>query len=279
MSAVPDSDGYHTRTQPIELKGSLWMSVGDRSFGGHGRVALLALVAELGSITRAAKAMKMSYKAAWDAIDQMNSLVGESLVERTTGGKGGGSTRLTGRGRQIITNFRLIEQEHRRFIQQLGSQAQGLVEDLILIRRLTMKTSARNQFHGTVTAIKPGAVNDEIDIEISGGERLVATITSESTKNLELTIGAEVFALIKAPSVMLMTPDAGLRVSARNQLAGKVSRIRPGAVNSEVVIELPGGLGVTAIVTNESVANLGLEVGVAAIAVFKASSVIIGIPA
>ncbi len=266
-------------TQTIELKGNLWMSVGDRSFGGHGRVALLALVAELGSITKAAKAMKMSYKAAWDAIDQMNSLVGECLVERTTGGKGGGSTRLTERGQQLIANFRLIEEEHKRFVQQLSLQSQGLVEDLILIRRLSMKTSARNQFHGTVTAIKPGVVNDEIDIEIPGGERLVATITSESTKNLELTVGAEVYALVKAPSVMVMAPDARLRLSARNQFAGKVSRLHPGAVNSEVVIELPGGLGITAIVTNESVANLGLEVGVAAIAVFKASSVIIGIPA
>lgn len=265
--------------QSIELKGSLWMSVGDRSVGGHGRMVLLSLVAELGSITKAAKAMKMSYKAAWDAIDQMNSLAGEPLVERTTGGKGGGSTRLTERGQQLIANFRLIEAEHKRFIQQLNSQAQGLVEDLKLIRRLSMKTSARNQFLGKVTAIKQGAVNDEIDIKIPGGERLVATITSESTKNLDLTVGAEVYALIKAPSVMVMAPDAKLRLSARNQLAGKVSRLRLGAVNTEVVIEIPGGVGVTAIVTNESALNLGLEIGVAAIAVFKASSVILGVPA
>ena len=266
-------------TQNFELKGSLWMSVGDRSFGGHGRILLLSLVAELGSITKAAKAMKMSYKAAWDAIDQMNSLTGESLVERTTGGKGGGATRLTERGKQLIANFRLIEEEHERFIQQLSSQAQGLVEDLILIRRLSMKTSARNQFLGKVTAIKPGAVNDEIDIEIPGGERLVATITSESTKTLELSVGAEVYALVKAPSVMVMSPNAQLRLSARNQLEGKVARLHPGAVNTEVVIELPGGAVITAIVTNESASNLGLDIGVAATAVFKASSVILGVPA
>jgi molybdate transport system regulatory protein len=209
----------------------------------------------------------------------MNSLTGESLVERTTGGKGGGATRLTERGKQLIANFRLIEEEHKRFIQQLSSQAQGLVEDLILIRRLSMKTSARNQFLGKVTAIKPGAVNDEIDIEIPGGERLVATITSESTKTLELSVGAEVYALVKAPSVMVMSPNAQLRLSARNQLEGKVARLHPGAVNTEVVIELPGGAVITAIVTNESASNLGLDIGVAATAVFKASSVILGVPA
>lgn len=265
--------------QAIALKGNLWMSVGEHSFGGHGRVQLLALVAELGSITKAAKAMKMSYKAAWDAIDQMNSLAGASLVERTTGGKGGGSTRLTERGRQLITNFRQIEEEHKRFIEQLSAQAKGLVDDFILIRKLSMKTSARNQFLGVVAAIKPGAVNDEIDIELPGGERLVATITSESTQNLVLTVGSEVYALIKAPSVMVMLPHAGLRLSARNQLAGKVSRLHPGAVNTEVLIELPGGTSITAMVTNESVTRLELAVGVDAVAVFKASSVILGVPA
>lgn len=264
--------------QEIELKGSLWMSIGDKSLGGHGRMALLTLVAELGSITKAAKAMTMSYKAAWEAIDQMNSLAGEALVERTTGGKGGGSTKLTERGRQLVTNFKIIEEEHRRFIQQLSAQAGGLVEDLVLIRRLSMKTSARNQLLGTVTGIRVGAVNDEIDIMIPGGAQIVATITSESTKSLGLSEGAEVYALIKASSVMVMAADVPMRLSARNQLTGKVSRLHPGAVNSEVVIELPGGIGITAIVTNESVESLGLEVSVPAIAVFKASSVIVGVP-
>jgi len=264
--------------QTIELKGSLWMSVGDRSFGGHGRMTLLTLVAELGSIAKAARAMKMSYKAAWEAVEQMNSLSCESLVERTTGGKGGGSTRLTRRGQQLVANFRHIEEEHRRFIQQLSSQAQGLVEDWALIRRLSMKISARNQIFGHVAGIRPGAVNDEIDIEIPGGGQIVATITSESTRALGLTLGAEVYALIKAPSVMIVDPDARLRLSARNQFAGKVARLHPGAVNAEVVVELPGGIAITAIVTNESVANMGLEVGTPASAVFKASSVILGVP-
>ena len=122
-------------------------------------------------------------------------------------------------------------------------------------------------------------LKDEIDIEIPGGERLVATITSESTKTLELSVGAEVYALVKAPSVMVMSPNAQLRLSARNQLEGKVARLHPGAVNTEVVIELPGGAVITAIVTNESASNLGLDIGVAATAVFKASSVILGVPA
>ena len=263
----------------FELRGSVWMTVGGKSFGGSGRVELLARIAECGSITQAAKAMKMSYKAAWDAIDTMNNLAGEPLMERLAGGKGGGGTRLTQRGEQLVANFRTIEREHRRFIEQLGRQAEGIADDLLLIRNMAMKTSARNQFLGVVTAVKQGAVNDEIELEVAGGQRIVAIITRESTENLGLAVGASAFALIKASSIVLVTDDKDAKFSARNRLAGTVSRLQPGAVNTEVVIDLPGGGAVAAIVTLDSGKALGLAVGKPAAAIFKASSVILGVPA
>src|SRR5690554_5077736 len=132
----------------LRLHGSLWLSVDGEKFGGEQRIALLGQIAESGSITRAAKAIGLSYKAAWDAIDSMNNLAGEPLVERLAGGKGGGGTRLTRRGEQLVENFRLIEREHLRFVEQLSRQATGIADDYLLIRRMAMKTSARNQFHG-----------------------------------------------------------------------------------------------------------------------------------
>jgi len=267
------------KEQGIELHGSVWMTVGGENFGGGSRVALLAKVAECGSITQAAKAVGMSYKAAWDAIDTMNNLAGEPLVERQTGGKGGGGTQLTQRGTQLVENFHIIEREHLRFIEQLAKQAEGIADDYLLIRRMGMKTSARNQFLGKVTLVKAGAVNDEIELEVPGGHKLVAIVTHESTEELGLVVGAEAFALIKSSAVIVVTDDQGARFSARNRLAGKVSRVQPGSVNTEVVIELPGGASVVAIVTNESSASLDLAVGKTATALFKASSVILGVPA
>lgn len=255
------------------------MTIGGKSLGGPGRVELLARLVEHGSITQAAKSMKMSYKAAWEAIDQMNNFAGEPLVERVAGGKGGGSTRLTPRGEQLVANFRLIEQEHRQFVDRLSKQAHGLENDLLLIRRMNMKTSARNQFLGKVTTVRQGAVNDEIDLEIMGGQKIVAIITRESTDNLALQPGTEAFALIKASSVIIVTDDDGAKISARNRLTGSISRLQPGAVNTEVVIDLPGGGAIASIITNESAVNLGLAVGKKATAIFKASSVIIGVPA
>ena len=141
-----------------------------------------------------------------------------------------------------------------------------------------MRTSARNQFFGTVTRVVPGAVNDEIELAIAGGQKIVAIVTRESTDNLALAPGRQVFALIKSSSVIVMTAGEGVRLSARNQLAGTVARLTRGAVNAEVVIALGGGGTVAATVTDESVDTLGLAEGLAATALFKASSVILGVP-
>ncbi|MDQ0141877.1 TOBE domain-containing protein [Cupriavidus necator] len=261
----------------LELQGAIWFRSGSQDWGGKDRIALLAAIGAHGSITAAARAVGISYKAAWDAIDAMNNSAGEPLVVRAAGGKGGGGTRLTARGEQLIRTYRALEDEHRRFVAQLSRLGEGAADDIHLMRRMMIKTSARNKLFGRVASIQGGAVNDEVVLELAGGHRIVATITHESVETLELAAGVEAFALIKASSVLVGLPDPGMRLSARNQLAGVVSRVMPGAVNAEVVIELDGGGTIAAIVTNGSVEALGLQAGVAALAVFKASSVILGV--
>jgi len=263
----------------MALQGNVWLTIDGQKLGGQDRVALLAAVAEHGSITAAAKAVGMSYKGAWDAIEAMNNLAGEPLVERLAGGKGGGGTRLTRRGAQLVENFLKIDAAHREFVAHLSGQSHALADDFLLIQRMKMKTSARNQFSGKVVAVKHGAVNDEVLLEIVGGQRIVATITRDSSDSLGLAAGVEAFALIKASSVIVATELGEVKLSARNRLNGKVSRVLPGAVNTEVSIELRGGGVIAAIVTRDSADALALEVGAEASAIFKASSVIIGTPA
>jgi molybdate transport system regulatory protein len=142
-----------------------------------------------------------------------------------------------------------------------------------------MKTSARNQFSGKVSKLVLGAINDEIELTTDSGQKIVAVVTHESTRSLDLQIGAAAYALIKASSIIIVSDETDVRFSARNRLAGKVSAVKPGAVNTEVVIDLPGGGAVASIVTHASAEQLGLQVGSAASAIFKASSVIIAVPA
>jgi molybdate transport system regulatory protein len=137
-----------------------------------------------------------------------------------------------------------------------------------------MKTSARNQFSGTVVA-HARRVNDEVTLAIVGGQHIVATITRDSSESGAGT-GVTAWALIKASSVIVVTDPQGARFSARNQLAGTISRIQEGAVNTEVSIALAGGATIAAIVTRESGVALELAVGMPATAIFKASAVILG---
>jgi molybdate transport system regulatory protein len=140
-----------------------------------------------------------------------------------------------------------------------------------------MKTSARNQFTGTVNEVQIGTVNAEVHIGLKGGETIVASITKDSIETLAIKTGIEVIVLVKAPQVILVTDFGGYRVSARNQLPGTIAQVIPGAVNSEVDIELKGGEIVTATVTNDSVETLGLRKGQPVTAIFKAGAVILAV--
>ena len=260
----------------FKLKGVLSLHTGDHTLGGADRIALLAKIGETGSITAAAHAVGMSYKGAWDAIDAMNNLADEPLVTRVTGGKGGGGTHLTERGQRLVEAFAALEDIQRRFLEQFESLADPSATDIKLIRSLMFRTSARNQLSGRVVAIHKGAVNDTVELELPGGERVVATLTCESTQDLGLEVGTEAVALIKASSVLVGLPDDGMRLSARNQFAGTVTHVTLGAVNADVRIRLAGGSVMTAIVTVESASSLGLKEGLAVVAIVKASSVILG---
>jgi molybdate transport system regulatory protein len=140
-----------------------------------------------------------------------------------------------------------------------------------------MKASARNQFTGTVSEVRIGAVNAEVHVGLKGGETIIATITKESAETLAIKNGMEVIALVKAPQIIIVTDFGGYRISARNQLPGVVTLIKPGAVNAEVDIELEGGEQVAATVTNDSVDTLGLRKGQPVTAVFKAGAVILAV--
>lgn len=140
-----------------------------------------------------------------------------------------------------------------------------------------MKTSARNNFSGKVVGLKKGAVNDEVEVEIAGGQRLVAVVTHGSVERLGLAVGKEVFALIKASSIIINSDEAGVMFSARNHLTGTVAQLQRGAVNTDVVLELEGGGQIAAVITNESSSALGLSEGSTAHAICKASSVILGV--
>ncbi|ACM92289.1 molybdenum-pterin-binding protein [Nautilia profundicola AmH] len=97
----------------MKIKGNFWIEKDGKSFLGKGRIELLKKIDKYGSISRAAKEMKMSYKAAWDAVDIINKLAKDQVVEKMSGGKGGGGTRVTEYGKKLIDLFESAEEKFR----------------------------------------------------------------------------------------------------------------------------------------------------------------------
>ncbi len=241
------------------------------------RVALLEAIAEHGSITAAAKALGISYRSAWDAVNTINNLSDPPLLERRPGGPRGGETLLTRQGQNLIDAFRRMEAEYRRMLAAMSRDISDLDQLQQLMRRLSMRTSARNQLRGTIINTKVGPVNAEVTLAINRDSRLTATVTRESLEEMGLEEGRDAYALFKASSVILIPPNDGLRTSARNRLCGIISHIQRGPVNSEVIIELEGNKHIAAIITSESEEQLGLGKGKALCALIKASHVILGV--
>lgn len=237
--------------------------------------ALLAAIAATGSINRAAAAAGLSYKGAWLILESAGNLAQSPLVHTSTGGTGGGGTVLTPAAQALLAAWQRLQTRHQAFLREQDRQ---LADDPALqglLRRLSMRTTARNQFAGTVTTVSVGPVAAEATITLPGGAAITASLTAPAARRLRLRQGQEALAMVKASAVVLVTDFAGWQLSTRNQLEGTVSRIERGAVSSLVVLTLPGGTTLTASVTNEGVEALGLQVGTAATAVFKASAVML----
>lgn len=263
----------------LQVSGSLWLHRGNSSLGGQARIALLEHIAAQGSITAAAKAAGMSYKAAWDAVDAMNQLAGEPLVARSTGGRGGGGTRLTPRGAKLVAAFRAVEVAQRQFLARVANDLEHFDEQWPVIARLGLQTSARNQLHGTITDIRRCGVNDEVTLTLPGGEAITASLTHHSTQSLGLTLGGQAFALIKAPWIDVARGADLAGLPTANRLAGTVDAIADDAGQAEVILALPGGGRLAAVMPHDTLTSRGLTVGIGATAAFAAVSVIVGVMA
>ena len=192
------------------------------------------------------------------------------------GGCHEGDAGLTDFGREMLHVWRRMQSEYERFLAQVAQGIEQFDDIDRLLRAIAMKTSARNQFRGRISQVEKGAVNGILTLDLGDGLNIVATLTNDSIDELQLAPGKTAMALIKA-SFVLLSPDPQVKISARNRLTGTICALIPGAVNCEVKLLLPGGRTLSAVVTLDSVSELGLATGQPCTALIKASHVIIAI--
>lgn len=252
---------------------------------GEDRFRLLEAIGRLGSISAAARDVGLSYKAAWDATNALNNLFAKPLVVARPGGRHGGGAQITEAGRQALRAHRHLTDSLAGILADLNrsmSGAKGGAQSGADLPGLSpwsffMKTSARNCFHGAVDSVTSGAVSTEVVLRISKDATLTAVLTNQSAEALQLRPGQTAFALIKASTPILVVDADGQRLSARNRLDGEVLSVEPGAVNTEVILDIGGGKTLAVIVTNESAVALDLKPGGPCSALIKASQIILGV--
>lgn len=257
------------------ISSNLTLELFDKPFLLEKRIALLSAIQKTGSINKASKEVPLSYKAAWEAIEDMNNLSNTPIVTRETGGAGGGGTKLTEYGENLLNIYNILKLEQKKFLENLNRITNIDSGTLKTIRRLSMQISARNQLVAVIEDINIGAVNAELTLRLKSGKKLISIITKNSVSNLDLEKDDEIVALIKSSNVLLST-QKDLKISARNQLNGKIESINSSGINSEVLIDIGNGDKVVTILTTQSLKNLALEVGLEVDAIIKSSDIMIG---
>ncbi|MBW1213396.1 molybdenum-dependent transcriptional regulator [Pantoea allii] len=251
---------------------TLHIRLQQKLFADPRRIELLKRVQQTGSISQGAKLAGISYKSAWDAINEMNQLAEQEIVARATGGKGGGGAQLTRYGERLVQLFGLMEKIQQHAFDALQQDSLPLDSLLAAIARASLQTSARNQLFGTVTDNDAQHVVQHLTILLADGlTRLKVALTERSAERLQLKSGKEVLVLIKAPWISLHTQPT----QAENQLAATISAIERGEQVSEVLMRLPGGETLCATLDNGEIERRQWQPGNAVIASFSASHAIV----
>ena len=220
----------------------LTLRLSGRLFADPRRISLLKQIAETGSISQGAKNAGISYKSAWDAINEMNSQSEQTLVDRATGGKGGGGAVLTRYGQRLLALYDLLAQIQQKAFDVLSHDDDLPLDSLLAaISRFSLQTSARNQWFGTITHRGHQQVQEYVEVLLNDGTtHLKVALTAKSGERLGLDEGKEVLVLLKAPWVKV-TQDPAVAAASDNQLPATITHIERGDTQCEVLMRLADG--------------------------------------
>jgi len=258
----------------MELSSKLTLEMLGKPFLLEKRIELLYAIEKYGSISKAAKAVPMSYKSAWEAVDMMNSLAPEPIVCRETGGKDGGGTTITEYGKKLLENYAVLKEEHRRFLERLSELTDIQSGSFKTIGRLAMQISARNQIQAEVVSVESKNVNAKVHLKLKSGQELVSIITKEAVENLQIEINQVVTAIFKSNTVLLSKLED--ENSIENRLEGRVTHIDIDEENAKITVDIGKHDTIVSVMSQSIVNHLELEIGSLVGVHIKANDIMIG---
>lgn len=214
----------------------LTLNINQQLFTDPKRIDLLRAIEQSGSLSQAAKQIGISYKTAWDAINEINQLAPKPFLITATGGKNGGGTKLSAYAVRFIQLYDLLTQLQYKAFNILNDDNIPLDDILKITAKLSLQTSARNQIYGSVSSIEATHIAGLVKVKLNDNQtELKAYITQQSIERLKLNIDKTVLLLIKAPLIELNNLN-------ENQLIVKVEKIVTDGQLSEISFSLPSGI-------------------------------------
>ena len=200
------------------------------------RIEILRLIGKSGSISQAARAAGISYKAAWQAVHTLTNLAGVNLVEKAVGGTGGGGAKLTEAGVQQLATADLQERTCQEVLRQLGGK--GADAAAPTISRLSIRTSMRNHLPCRVRELQWSGQVVRVILQLADDATLAARITRASAELLALKEGMSVLALCKATAVEVGRKADFQEKPGVNLLQGQAVHISRGEKEDEIFVAL-----------------------------------------
>ena len=245
------------------------------------RIDILRLVGISGSISQAARDAKVSYKAAWQAIDTLTNLAGVELVARAVGGTGGGGAKITAAGEKLLAIADLLAHSRKEVFASFASQELLLPRSIPMLSGISVRTSMRNQLpcqvqklitRGQVVQVYLGLVGTGLYAPLTP---LVSRITKASAELLSLKKGQQVLALCKATAVAVTKCQSNAGSTSNQSLTGQAIRVSRSEAGDEVSLQLDAGLQLVGF----AAANSGLKTGSRILASINESAVVIALAA
>ena len=243
------------------------------------RIDILRQIGACGSISQAARAVGVSYKAAWQAVDTLTNLAGTPLVARAVGGSGGGGAQLTEAGHQLLAAADAMAQARGAVL----ARWQATPHAGPALARLAVRTSMRNQLPCVVDRLTVQGqivcVHLRLEGEGAGAVSLASRITRESAELLGLQPGLAVLALCKATAVRVerggraAPAPAAAAPAGTLRLPGRATRVVRGESGDEVSAELAAGLHMVGFAAPHS----GLRAGSAVVLVVEENAVVLAL--
>ncbi len=160
---------------------------------GKGGAEILKQLEKEQSISRAAERLGMSYRYVWNYLKRIERAVGKPIIQTYRGGKkGGGGARLTDLARNLLEEYGRVE-----------NYVGRVLEDAEYWEVIGLKISARNRLKGKVISVEKDGITAKVKVQINVPATVTALISREAVDDLNIEVGDEVEAVVKATEVMI----------------------------------------------------------------------------